>query len=310
MKIFVCIPLTERQKQSLVHSLRGDDMFFVPENGSGPEVKAAFNESEVVFGNPPADWLLDGSQPRWIQLESVGFGEYLNAGLAAGPNLPMMSNLSGFFSEPVAESMLAGILGFLRGLGLLQELQRRSEWMGDDLRPRLRMLKGLSVVMIGRGAINNRLAELLAPFDCRMTSFGSDLELLDLDEALRDADIVACCVPHTERTMNLFGADRLALLKTDALLLNFGRGSLVDESALADALIADRLGGAVVDVTREEPVPHDHPFWATPRLMLTQHTAGGSVDELEQKVEFFLENLARYRQGKALLSPIDFRRGY
>ena len=111
MKIFVCIPLTEMQQQSLVHSLKGDDMFFVPENGSGPEVKAAFNASEVVFGNPPADWLLDGSQPRWIQLESVGFGEYLHAGLAAGPNLPMMSNLSGFFSEPVAESLLAGILG-------------------------------------------------------------------------------------------------------------------------------------------------------------------------------------------------------
>ena len=222
----------------------------------------------------------------------------------------MMSNLSGFFSEPVAESMLAGILGFLRGLGPLQDLQHRSEWMGDDLRPRLRVLKGLSVVMIGRGAINKRLAELLAPFDCQMTSFGSDLELLDLDEALRDADIVACCVPHTERTMTLFGADRLALLKADALFLNFGRGSLVDESALADALIVDRLGGAVIDVTREEPVPHDHPFWATPRLMLTQHTAGGSVDELERKIEFFLENLARYRQGKALLSPIDFRRGY
>jgi glyoxylate/hydroxypyruvate reductase A len=310
MKIFVCIPLTAVQQRSLVHSLEGDDLYFAPEGSSGSEVKAAFNASEVVFGNPPADWLLEGIQPRWIQLESVGFGEYVNAGLASGPTLPMISNLSGFFSEPVAESMLAGILGFLRGLGPLQELQRRSEWIGDDLRPRLRVLKGLSVVMIGRGAINKRLAELLAPFDCRIASFGSDLELSDLDEALRNADIVACCVPHTERTKNLFGANRLALLKADALFLNFGRGSLVDENALADALIAHRLGGAVIDVTREEPIPNGHPFWATPRLMLTQHTAGGSIDELERKIEIFLDNLARYRQGKALLSPIDFRRGY
>ena len=255
MKIFVCVPLTEIQQATLVHSLQGDDISFVPENSLGPEVKAAFNASEVVFGNPPADWLIEGSQPRWIQLESVGFGEYVNAGLAAGPELPLMSNLSGFFSEPVAESMLAGILGFFRGLSTLQNLQRRSEWMGDDLRPRLRLLKDLAVVMVGRGTINRRLAELLAPFDCRITSFGSDLELLDLDEALRDADIVACCAPHTERTINLFGADRLALLKRDALFLNFGRGSLVDERALADALMASRLGGAIIDVTREEPLP-------------------------------------------------------
>ena len=165
-------------------------------------------------------------------------------------------------------------------------------------------------MLIGRGHINSRVAELLAPFGCKVQSFGSDLDTSELDQNLRKADIIVCCAPHTAQSQGLFGADRFSLLKPDALFLNFGRGSLIDEDALANALKAGQLGAAVIDVTRQEPLPVDHPFWTTPNLLLTQHTAGGSSDEVDRKIDFLFANYARYRNGEPLLSPIDFKKGY
>ena len=192
----------------------------------------------------------------------------------------------------------------------MQEFQRRVGWKEEVIRPSLSVIKDASVVLIGRGHINSRVAELLAPFGCKVQSFGSDLDTSELDQNLRKADIIVCCAPHTAQSQGLFGADRFSLLKPDALFLNFGRGSLIDEDALANALKAGQLGAAVIDVTRQEPLPVDHPFLTTPNLLLTQHTAGGSGDEVDRKIDFFLANCTRYRNGEPLLSPIDFKRGY
>ncbi|UVK46611.1 hypothetical protein BPNPMPFG_002297 [Mesorhizobium sp. AR07] len=91
---------------------------------------------------------------------------------------------------------------------------------------------------------------------------------------------------------------------------NFGRGSILDEGALADALEQGRLGGAVIDVTRDEPLPAGHRFWACPNIILTQHSGGGTTDELDRKIDVFLANLARFRAGTPLEGIVDFSRGY
>lgn len=310
MRIFVCLTLTAAQRARLDQSLPGDEILYHPDADLSPAAPGVFETSDVAFGNPPAAWLSRGGKTQWVQLESVGFGEYVSAGLTAGGSFPRMTNLAGFFAEPVAESIMAGIFYFFRGLSALHELQRKREWLGEALRPSLRMIKDASVVLIGRGHINSRVTELLAPFGCDVRSFGSDLNRSLLDQSLHTADIIVCCVPHTAQSRGLFSTERFALLKRDAIFLNFGRGSLVDETALAAALTAGRLGAAVIDVTQEEPLPTDHPFWTTPNLLLTQHTAGGSRDEVDRKIDFFLANHARYRNGETLLSPIDFKRGY
>ena len=105
----------------------------------------------------------------------------------------------------------------------------------------------------------------------------------------------------------LRGLDRLPAA---AIFCNFGRGSILDEDALADALDAGRLSGAVIDVTRQEPLPPDHRFWTTPKLILTQHSGGGTADELDRKIDLFLANLARFRAGAPLEGVVDFSRGY
>ena len=110
------------------------------------------------------------------------------------------------------------------------------------------------MVLFGFGSINRRLAELIEPFNCAVTTFSRGWNSANLDSALEKADIVACAAPDTDDTKLTFDCDRLARIPKTAVFTNFGRGSLVDEFALARALVEGRLAGAVIDVTRNEPI--------------------------------------------------------
>ncbi len=303
MEIYVCADLTPEQLQRL-NASAGDATVHARTN------RAQFEKSEVVFGNPPTDWLAECPDLKWIQLESVGFGEYDNSQWPALGNQITVTNLSGFFAEPVAQSILAGILGLYRGIDQVTELRHQERWLGEDLRKSFRTLNDAKVVLFGYGAINKRLAELLNPFRCDTQSFNSQWQEKDLDRALATADVVVSTVPDTPLTRDVFSKRRLALLPQQALFINFGRGSVVDEAALAGALTSGDLGGAVIDVTRDEPLPTGHPFWTCPNLILTQHSGGGTGDEMDLKVDVFIDNLKRYRGQHQLNGIVSFTRGY
>ena len=264
----------------------------------------------VVFGNPDADRISGNPNLRWLQLESVGFGEYAGLDWSRGDERVTVTNLAGFFAEPVAESALAGILAHYRGIADLVRFQSGGRWVGDSVRSSLRVLRGARVVFVGYGAINARLAEMLAPFGCAITPIARSTGTDALDTALATADIVVCTAPATTATAGLFDAGRLGRLPPGALFCNFGRGSIVDDDALADALHAGALAGAVIDVTRDEPLPASHRFWTCPNLILTQHSGGGTSDELDRKIDVFLANLERFRAAKPLDGVVDFTRGY
>lgn len=267
-------------------------------------------DCEIVFGNPSASVVRGNASLKWVQLESVGFGEYADLDWQRASKPATVTNLAGFFAEPVAETALAGILALHRGIDRLVNLQASRHWLGDPLRTELRTLGGASVLLFGRGAINGRLAELLAPFACDIVSVAKAEGLVGLDAALGQAEVVVCTVPSTPQTQNVFGRERFAHMRPGAVFCNFGRGSLVDEPALVEALRQGHLAGAVIDVTRNEPLPADHAFWACPNLILTQHSAGGTADELDRKVDVFLDNFVRFRAGQPLLGAVDFSRGY
>ena len=265
---------------------------------------------DVAFGNPEVDALIGAKSLRWVQLESVGFGEYLNLDWDKLSQRLTLTNLAGFFADPVAETALAGLLAMARGIDDLLHLQATTTWEGDPVRARLRSLSGNHVVMVGFGAINQRLAALLAPFNCQITPVRKATPLDELDRALATADIVVCSAPDTLATRGMFDASRLALLPDHAVFANFGRGSIVNEAALADALNSGQIGGALLDVTVEEPLPTSHPFWHCPNTILTQHSGGGTVDELDQKIDVFLSNFTRFRNGEPLVGIVDMNRGY
>lgn len=265
---------------------------------------------DVAFGNPHPEEIVQTATLRWVQLESVGFGEYLELDWRVLGKRLTLTNLAGLFADPVAETALAGLLALNRGVDQLILLQSRLEWQGDPVRSRLRLLKGARVVMLGFGAINRRLAELLSPFECRIGTLTSASTEVDLDRMLPETDILIAALPETSRTKGLLSAERLARLPGHAVIANLGRGSLLDETALAEALTAGRLAGAVLDVTLNEPLPPGHPFWTCPNVILTQHSGGGTADEMDIKIDVFLDNLSRYRRGDALTRVVDILRGY
>jgi len=307
MKVFVGVTLEPAQLARLRDGLDAGICYHPAFDDAG---HMAIRDCEVAFGNPPAEWLVNSPKLRWVQLESVGFGEYASLDWKALGKTLRLSNLKGFFAEPVAQSILAGILAHYRGMARLTQLQAKGEWEGDTLRPKLLTLAGASVVLFGYGDINRRVAELLAPFNCSIARFGSDWTRPALDQALRAADIAICVAPHTAATRGLFDRELLAKLKPGAMLVNFGRGSLIDEEALADALESGALGGAVIDVTQDAPLPASHRFWRCRNMLLTQHTGGGTEDEIDRKIDVFLANLGRYRRGEEPLGLVDFQRGY
>ncbi|UVK46612.1 hypothetical protein BPNPMPFG_002298 [Mesorhizobium sp. AR07] len=179
--------------------------------------------SAIVFGNPEPDKVAANLNLRWLQLESVGFGEYAGLDWKRGHGETLVTNLAGFFADPVAESALAGILALYRGIDRLVLLQTGKQWLGDPLRAHLRVLRGARVVLFGYGAINRRLAELLAPFGCAITPIARD-GIAGLDKALAEADLVVCTAPATAATSGLFDAARLAKLPPGALFWQFRTG--------------------------------------------------------------------------------------
>ena len=312
LKIFVWALLDEPSRSLLRQALESDDVYWANKEELSQKAFEAFQEAEIVFGNVPADWLERTHGVRWIQLESIGFEYYYHLQLVG----VSMTNLKGLFFQPAAETALAGILSFYRGLNILALKQFQKQWVSLLVRPRSGLLHGSNVIILGHGSIGRKVRSLLEAFDCRIQNFarkskGAHLHTLEaLDAELGKADIVVNCLPHTPETRGLIDQIRLSKFKDGALFVNIGRGSVIDEAALVDALQEGSLGGAVIDVTQREPIPEDHPLWDCPNTILTQHTAGGHSAELTEKALFFLENLQRYREGAALKNIVDFARGY
>ena len=294
-----------------MREIAGDDtIHFCGEFEEDTPVHETLKQCEVAFGNLPPDWLTQTESLHWMQLISVGFGEYEHLDWTRLGEQLIVTNLAGFFAEPVAQSALAGILTLYRGVDDLVRLQQEKDWQKDSVREKLRMLEGDDVVMLGFGSINQRLAQLLKPFGCKITPLASSATIEQLDAALPTADIVICAAPESNKTRGLFSEDRLDRCKAGAMFVNLGRGSIVDEDALVDRLKTGRLSGAVLDVTTDEPLPVDHALWRCPNTILTQHTGGGFTDEIDRKIELFADNMLRYRASEPLLGTVDWERGY
>lgn len=315
MDIFIGAQLTAEEKEYL-NQETGDVNLIFAEGLDKQEAAEQFRRAEVAFGNIPANWLRQSSNIRWLQLESVGFDEYRTLNWDKLGDQITITNLKGMFGRPVAETALAGILALYRGMNTLALLKEKKQWVGFDLRPQLRMLHEQKVLILGGGSIGSTVKILLEAFRCEVNVFGrtassGDIYTAeDLDRTLPEYDIVVSCLPETSETKGLLDRSRIKRFKKTALFVNVGRGSVVDEQALTEALQKNRLGGAVLDVALQEPLPEDHPLWECDNTIISQHTAGGSEDELKQKTETFLENLERYTSGEKLINIVNFEKGY
>jgi phosphoglycerate dehydrogenase-like enzyme len=289
----------------------------VAPSGSGV-VDPALAEADVAFGQPAPAQVLALPRLRWLHLSSAGYNAYdrpdVRGALAAqGARLTKSSLV---YDQPCAEHVLAFLLAHARRLPeAFANGHGPRAWPQHALRARARLLAGQSIVIAGMGSIGRRLAALLAPLGPVVTgvrrrvagdepvptfAWGSP----EAERALAGADHVVDLLPGGAGTERAFDAARLAALKPGAVFTNIGRGSTVDQDALAAALVAGRLAAAYLDVVEPEPLPPDHPLWTTPNCFITPHAAGGDADEGHRLVEHFLENLRRFTEGRPLLDEV------
>jgi phosphoglycerate dehydrogenase-like enzyme len=286
------------------------------------DAEAALASARVLLrGGVPASVLEHvisrAPRPEWIHSFSAGVDRVATPAVRARGLT--VTNARGVFSRPIAEYVVMMCLAIARRLPQLLELQRERTWQplrGTEL-------GGLTVGIVGYGSIGSEIAQLLRPFETTIVATRrhaergagdlANVEILALDrldELLRRSDIVVVAAPLTEETAGLIGAAQLQEMRETAWLINIARGRLLDELALRRALEAGWIGGAVLDVFTEEPLPPDSPLYGTPNLIVTPHTSWSSDRVIERSIVLFVENLRRFAAGEPLENVVDLEAGY
>jgi phosphoglycerate dehydrogenase-like enzyme len=281
--------------------------------------------AEVLFGLPDdspaalAEVVRSNPGLRWVQGTAAGTGEQVKAAALTAEELERVAitSASGVHVGPLAEFCLLGLLHFTKGVPRLRADQRAHHW---DHYP-VAELRGGTVLVLGLGAIGTEVARLTKAFG--MHTIGINRrgmsDSLHVDEVyspgeLRDvlprAEAVVVTLPLTDETRGMLDDQAIARIKPGAILVNAGRGGVIDEAALVQALREHRLGGAALEVFATEPLPADSPLWDLPNVLISPHTAALSMHENERIAELFCENLRRYLAGEELLSRVDTRLFY
>jgi glyoxylate/hydroxypyruvate reductase A len=313
MIIYIEIKLTASLKNAIRETADLYTCIFEDELDSEEEKHEAVRKADIVFGNvkPPA-WLDEAPSLKWIQFGSAGFDGYRKLKTAA-----IVTNMRDYFSGPCAETMVAGILALYRGIDEFAILKKEKKWVGHTIRTNLYLLSKRQVIILGAGNIGQRLGKLLSGFDCQVAFYARSANTAiintpdELLQAIPGADIIIGALPGTAETAGLFTNDMIDAMKPNAIFCNVGRGNLVaDESHLVDALMNSRIAGAVLDVTAQEPIPAAHALWDCPQTILTQHSGGGNLTELEGIVAMFITNFKNFESDRQLMNTVQLERGY
>jgi phosphoglycerate dehydrogenase-like enzyme len=249
---------------------------------------------------------------RWVQAIGAGV-DHLEPKVASTP--VRLTTNGGSNAIGIAEFVMARILEHYKPLAEIAELQREHTWA-----PRYgRQLAGTTVALLGFGPINQAVAARAIAFGMRVLVVRrtpgdpppgvADVVGADgLLSTLSAADVVIAAMPETPETTGMIGSAELASMRPGAFFCNVGRGSLVDEIALIEALESGHLGGAAIDVASAEPLPADNPLWDAPRLHISAHCSSVPSAMFPEVHRLFRENLARYLAGQPLASEVDVRR--
>ncbi|SIR65237.1 D-2-hydroxyacid dehydrogenase [Williamsia sterculiae] len=252
---------------------------------------------------------------RWVHVCAAGVDAVLFDELRESD--VQVTNAHGVFDRPIAEFVLASVLAHRKQLYVSDELQRTGVWRHRETE----LVAGSRALVIGTGGIGRAVARLLTAVGVEVTGAGRTARTGDPDfgevfatEELADRvgafDTVVAIAPLTAQTAGLIDATVLAAMKQTAQLVNVGRGALVDERALVDALTVGSIASAALDVFEVEPLSVDSPLWAMPNVHISPHMSGDVIGWRTRLAEQFLDNLRRYRAGRPLAAPVDKSKGY
>jgi phosphoglycerate dehydrogenase-like enzyme len=254
---------------------------------------------------------------RWVHSRSAGVERLLFPGLVESP-IPL-TNGKGVFSVSLAEWVVGAVIFFAKDFRRLVRNQAAQKW--EEFAPE--MVEGRTLGIVGYGDIGRATAARARPLGMRVLALRRRPQesradpLVDevlpaeaLPQLLERSDYVLVATPLTAETRHLLGRSELSRLKPSAVLINVGRGAVIDERALVEALEQGRLKGAALDVYEEEPLPAGHPLWRLENVLLSPHSADQTVTWLLDATRAFLENLDRFRRGEPLRNLVDKTRGY
>lgn len=330
--ILVTIPVSARQRKALEQE--GADVRYrlgeaLPSGRGGvlpfPDLLPAevVNEEDIawadaILGNVQPELLKSAPDLKWLQTSSAGVEFYTKPGVV--PEGVALTNATGAYGLAISEHMLGMLLMIFKKLELYRDSQLKEDW---GSRGEVHTLVGSTVLVLGMGDIGGsfgRLCKAMGAYviglrrtDGSKPDYADEMHLTgELDGLLPRADVVAVTLPGTPATRNMLDRGRIARMKPGAVVLNVGRGYIIDTEALCDALESGHLGGAGLDVTEPEPLPKGHRLWGLPTAVVTPHVSGGyHLQETHNGiVDIFVENLGHFLKGEPLRNQVDFETGY
>ena len=304
----------EKIKKTAVEA--GAVLCFVEDEKDIPE---GFSDAEVLYGFG-TEYARNNPALKWLCVPSAGV-DYLMGEDSFANKECLLTNSSGAYGVTIAEHIITVSLMMMRKLTLTYEETLRGVW--GSPKPQ-KSLKDCRITVLGTGDIGTCFAKRAKAFEpqvivgvnrsgkCPDPCYDSISLITDLDQVLPDTDLLVMSLPDTAETKGILSKDRLPLLPTDAYIVNVGRGSAIDEEALADLLDKEELGGAALDVFQKEPLPSDSRLWKTKNLLITPHLAGNLTLDytLDTNVDMFCEDLLNYAAGRPLTHLVNRKKGY
>jgi phosphoglycerate dehydrogenase-like enzyme len=336
----VCeIPFADAEQDRLERAASAAHIEFRATDGSDhnrPRSDRDLSGAQVLISHwPPSDWTLAGGL-RWIQTDSAGV-DYLSQD-AVWDRGVTLTNAAGAYAPQLAQFVLAGILAVAEKHSQRASAQRDHRWPGegvehDELIGLL--LRGRVIVIVGYGGIGRETARLATAFGMRIIAVKANpavrvdptfclpgtgdpegvlperiVGVGQLQDVTSLADFLVLSVPLTVETRGLVSSRVIAALPRSSWVVNVGRGAVIDQAALVTAVREGRVGGAILDVFEEEPLPMSSTIWELPNLVVTPHVAGGGGMSRVLFSHLVADNLRRYADGEPLLNVVDPRLRY
>lgn len=314
MKLVVTNPLSDEKIKQLEKAVPGAvvEAYRNPKEAL-PHVGDA--DALALWGFQNVEPLLQaGPHIRWVHSLSDGVEKLLTPSMMERPIL--LTNSHGVHDRAVSEHTLALLLSWFRRIPDAVRHQQNHEWV----RPHGESLFGKNILIVGFGGIGRSIAQRAKVFETHIWAVKKHLstemfadhvytqeELMDI---LPKADIVIAALPSTPETENFFGREQFQAMKSSALFINIARASVVDETALIEALQTKEIAGACMDVFSKEPLPPDHPFWSMDNVIMTPHIASMVPDFWHKLTSLLQTNFIAFSRGERLMNVIDKKKGY
>jgi phosphoglycerate dehydrogenase-like enzyme len=314
------LPATEAQR--LAALLSSDDVVYVR---SDSERRRSFERAEIIFGHRlSTDEFRAAPHLKWLHSPSVSVSGLLNDEVVGSGVI--VTNSKGVHAAAIAEHAIALTLALRRHLPAAVRHQVAHEWAQEEILAAStsfdKPLDAGTMLVAGLGAIGSRVAKAAAALGMAVWGLRRDpdkpqpaevdrlLSRHEMLEALPLVDVFVLALPATRETWHMVGRREFAAMKPSAVLINVGRGDLVDEVELVRVLSAGRLAGAGLDTFEREPLPFDHPLWDLPNVLVTPHVAPFGGKFWPPLVDLFVANVKRYKDAAPLENIVDKSAGY